>query len=265
VREVVLRVRREAAEEMLDRLLPIVHGGVREARRGRKVELLMRGSDVPAVDELARVTGRPRSQFIERQISDDWRERRRGDYEPMLIANRLVVRPRWAPRSRAEIEISLTGGVAFGAGTHPTTRTCLEVLLGLSPAGSFADLGCGTGVLAILAARLGWNPVLAIDVSSRSVEATRANARANHVSLQARKLDLEASPPPPTDCLAANVGPPVHLRIACLLPQPTPRLGLMSGFHPSEAGQVADAYASCGLRVRRQLDREGWSILLLES
>lgn len=264
MRELVLRVPEGDAEDMLDRLLPIVPGGVREVRRGREIELVMRGTDVPSPDELARVTSRRRSEFIERQVSDDWRERRRADYEPDLIGGRLVVRPEWAPGSDAEIEIVLTESAAFGGATHPTTRACLEVLLGLAPAGSFADLGCGSGVLGILAARLGWDPVVGIDVSPGSVETASANAHCNAVNLQARTLDLEADPPPRADGLAANIAPSIHPHIARALPEPVPQLALLSGFHSSEAGWVAEAYAVRGLAIRRRLDVDGWSILLLE-
>jgi ribosomal protein L11 methyltransferase len=238
-------------------------GGVREIPRGRHVELRMRGDDLPALADLVRITGRRRSQFSEREVPDDWLARRRADYEPDLIGRRLVVAPDWAPRSAAEIELVLTEGAAFGGGTHPTTRTCLEVLLGLTPAGTFADLGCGTGVLGILAARLGWDPVLAVDINPGSVETARANASANGVTLDARVLDLEADPPPVTDALAANIAPSVHDRIAAALPEPAPRVGLMSGFHSSEADRVAEAYGPRGLGVRRRFDVDGWSILLL--
>lgn len=264
MREVALRVPRENVEAVLDRLLPVVSGGVREIPRSRRVELRMRGDNLPTMAELARITGRRRSALIEREVSDDWRTRRVDDYEPDLIGGRLVVAPDWAPRSGAEIEIRLTEGAAFGGGTHPTTRTCLEVLLGLSPGGSFADLGCGTGVLSILAARLGWDPVVAVDVSPRSVQTARTNARPNRVSLDARVLDLEANPPPVADVLAANIAPSIHDHIASALPGPTPRLCLVSGFYSSEAEHVAEAYAARGLGVRRRFDVEGWSILLLE-
>jgi ribosomal protein L11 methyltransferase len=264
VRELVLRVRSGAAEETLDLLLPIVAGGVREVPRGRDVELRMRGSDLPAVDELARVTGRRRSEFMEREVPDDWRERRRADYEPDLIGGRLVVTPEWAPRSAAEIEIILRESSAFGGATHPTTRTCLEVLLGLPATGSFADLGCGTGVLSILAVRLGWDPVLAVDVNPRSVEATIANTQANDVTLEAQVLDLEANAPPAADFMAANIAPSVHQHIAAALPELTPRLCMISGFHASESEEMAEAYSDRGFAIRRRIDEDGWGILLLE-
>ena len=147
MREVVLRVPERAVEDVLDRLLPIVPGGVREARVGGEVELRMRGADVPAARVLARIAGTWPNTITEGEVSDDWRERRVADYKPEVIGGRLVVRPEWAPAPPGElIDIVLTEAAAFGGGTHPTTRTCLELLLELPPCGSFADLGCGTAV-----------------------------------------------------------------------------------------------------------------------
>src|SRR5437588_853912 len=164
MREVVLEVPRAAVEDVLDRLLPRLPHGVRERERGRRVELRMRGEGLPSADEIRALTGRRNLRVREHEVPDDWRERRRADYEPDVIGGRLVVAPEWAPESGAEIEIVLREGSAFGGGTHPTTRKCLELLLQIHPNGSLADLGCGTGVLAILAARHGWDPVVAVAV-----------------------------------------------------------------------------------------------------
>ena len=79
------------------------------------------------------------------------------------------------------IDLVIDPGQAFGTGAHHTTRLCLELLLELEPAGAFADWGCGSGVLAIAAARLGWAPVLACDSDPAAVEATRENAAVNGV------------------------------------------------------------------------------------
>ena len=79
---------------------------------------------------------------------------------------------------------------AFGTGAHPTTRMCLELLLALEPGGPFADLGCGAGTLAIAAARLGWEPVLAVDHEPQSVAATQRNAARNGDRVEALELDL---------------------------------------------------------------------------
>lgn len=260
-----------AVEGVLDRLLPMVPGGVREIACGAEVELRLRGADLPPVGDLARAAGVRRASVREREIPDDWRARRLLDYRPLVIGGRLVVRPDWAPagdsvhHGEALIEIVLSEGPAFGGGTHPTTEACLELLLGLAPLGSFADLGCGTGVLAILAAKLGSDPVVAIDVQPESVAATEANATRNRVRVDAFVSDLSVEQPPAAQTLAANLPAAVHSSIAARLAPPLPRLALLSGFGPTEAGTVTAAYARRGLHVRRAIERSGWTIVVVEA
>jgi len=264
MREVVLRLPRMAVEDVLDRLLPLVPSGVREGRSGAHAELLMRGPDVPPDDVIAAAVGRWPHTLTEREISDDWRLRRLADYEPDPIGGRLVVRPEWAyPLPDAQLDIVLTETSAFGAGTHPTTRTCLALLLDTRPAGAFADLGCGTGVLAIVAARLGWGPVTALDIDPASIETTHLNAVRNGVSLDARVSDLSTEPAPPTDGFAANVPLELHGAIADRLVHPAPTFGLLSGFGLDEAEAVSAAYGARGLREHRRETAGGWSVLLL--
>jgi ribosomal protein L11 methyltransferase len=264
MREVVLRLPRIAVEDVLDRLLPIVPGGVREGRSGAHAELLMRGADVPANDVITAAVGRWPHTLAEREVSDDWRERRLADYEPEVIGGGLVVRPAWAPRPPAGLlDIVLAESAAFGGGTHPTTRTCLEIIFETSPSGAFADLGCGSGVLAILAARLGWAPVNALDIDRASIETTAANAALNNVDIKARVADLTSEPPPRADGFVANVPADLHALIACALIEPEPRFSVCSGFGPDEADGVASAYAARGLRESRRLTVGGWSVLVL--
>jgi ribosomal protein L11 methyltransferase len=265
MRELVLTIPREAVDDVLDRLLPIAPAGVREVNRGDQVELLMRGAQAPGRDEAGRAAGAWPHRLRERTVPDDWRERRLADYEPEVIADRIVVRPAWAPSPPPGlIDVALTDSAAFGGGRHPTTRTCLELLAGVKPFGSFADLGCGSGVIAIAAAALGWAPVSAVDVQPVSVEAVHANAALNGVAVAASALDLLAHPPPLAAAFAANVPPVVHERLAALLASPLPSIALVSGFGADEAPSVLSAYAQRGLRVRVQLDAHGWIVALLE-
>jgi ribosomal protein L11 methyltransferase len=263
MREVVLEVPRRHVEDVLDRLLPVIPGGVRELERADMVELRIRGADVPPLAEIVRLAGRRARSAHEHEISDDWRERRRMDYVPDVIGGRLVVRPEWAPAAGSPIELVLQEGAAFGAGTHPTTRACLELLLDVEPAGAFADLGCGSGVLAILAARLGWDPVTAVDINPASVALAQHNARANGVSVTTAVLDVAEDPLPAADGFAANIAPAVHPRLAAALSDPPPSLGLVSGIHPGEADEVIAAYRKRGLTAERQLDVHGWTVVML--
>ena len=262
MREVRLRVAAADVEAVLDRLLPLAPGGVREHERGRDTELVMLGDDPPGPQELRRLFAEVVRYVEEREVSDDPRERRAVDYEPELIGGRLVVRPEWAPRADPPppVEVVLGEALAFGAGRHPTTRALLEQLLDLSPCGSFADLGCGSGVLAILAAKLGWNPVLAVDLEDHSVDATLANTALNDVAVRVTAADLTRDPVPVADGIAANVPTDVHLTLATRLPEQLPQVALLSGFAPDAAGEVLAAYAARGLHERRRIDAHAWTV-----
>jgi ribosomal protein L11 methyltransferase len=112
--------------------------------------------------------------------------------------------PPWPAAPAGATPVIIDPGRAFGTGAHPTTRLCLELLLEL-PRGSLLDIGCGSGVLAIAGARLGFAPVLAIDVAEAAIEATRANARCNHVEIEVRCLDALTDELPPVDTALANI------------------------------------------------------------
>jgi len=201
------------------------------------------------------VTGEP--------VPDDWAERWKRFHVPLLVAGKLYVRPPWEePAIRPGVtEVVIDPGQAFGTGTHPTTRMCLELMLELEPRGSFADLGSGSGVLAIAAAKLGWEPVAAFDSDRASVAATKRNAVDNGVALDRIEcFDLRSEPPAHFDTIAANLMRPLLLRVAELMEEP-PRALIVSGLLDHEADEVAAAFAP--LAERRRLSLRGWSALLL--
>jgi ribosomal protein L11 methyltransferase len=194
-------------------------------------------------------------------VADDWAERWKRFHEPVLIGDRVFVRPPWAGPRAESLDLVIDPGQAFGTGAHPTTRLSLELLLDLEPEGSFADLGCGSGVLAIAAAQLGFAPVTAVDNEAAAMEATRANAAANGVRLdRLERMDLRSERPPPARTVAANLMRPLLLHLA-ELPGERPRSLIVSGLLDEETGEVAAAFAP--LRERRRLSAQGWSALLL--
>lgn len=213
---------------------------------------------LPSPDEMKAALGVEDLRVEE--VPDVAAERLRELARPEPVDGRLLVRADWmAPLPGVE-EVVLADTAAFGTGAHPTTRDCLSMLLSLEPGGAFADLGCGAGVLAIAAARLGWAPVHARDVVPRAVRATEANARANGVELDVAEADLLAVPPPAAGTVAANVPVDVHRAIAAAWTAPPERL-ILSGVHASERDAVLAAYT--GFTVAEERAAEPWLTLLL--
>jgi ribosomal protein L11 methyltransferase len=175
-----------------------------------------------------------------------------------------VIRPEGTPAPAPgliDVVIGESSG-AFGAGTHPTTVMCLEMLLGLEPGGAFADLGCGTGVLAIVAGKLGWAPLLALDHEPAALVETDANARRNGVGIDALQADLLEIPPPPAPTLAANVPVTVHERLAERL-DPETRTVIVSGIVEDHGPRIAEAYGRAGLEVVDSAMLRSWIAALL--
>jgi ribosomal protein L11 methyltransferase len=199
------------------------------------------------------------------EVPEDWSERWKRFHVPLLLGGRLYVRPPWEqPAVRPGVqEVVIDPGQAFGTGTHPTTRLCLELLLEIdAEGGSFCDLGCGSGVLAIAAAKLGFAPVSAFDADRAAVAATDSNARANAVLLdRVERLDLRSGSIPAADVVAANLMRPLLLQVASRMAPPLPRALILSGLLDQEADEVAAAFAP--LEEARRLSMKGWTALLL--
>ena len=266
MRHVALTIREGDLDEVLDRLLPIVPQGVHPGVPvDGRLELDVFG-DAPSRAEMEAATGAALLGVAESEASDDPAERRLAAYgRRPPIGGRIVVRPEGAPPAAEgllDIVIGDTGG-AFGAGTHPTTEMCLEALLGLEAGGSFADVGCGTGVLAIVAGKLGWGPpLIALDHEPAALVATDANARRNGVAVDAMQADLLAVAPPPAQTMFANVPVAVHERMAAAI-SPETRVLVASGIVEDHVGRIRDAYAGAGLRLVDRTGRRSWAAVLL--
>jgi ribosomal protein L11 methyltransferase len=136
-------------------------------------------------------------------------------------------------------------------------------MLELEPAGSAADLGCGSGVLAIAAAKLGWDPVVAVDHDPAALEAASANAAANRLELEVRRLDLRREKLPGTWLAVANVSGQLVRELGPALRVAAPRVVIASGFLGSESDGVARALAAAGLAERGRRASAEWGALLL--
>ena len=253
----------EAAEQVLAALLELAPRGVEQVDGDGFVEYALYGApgELPAFPPGEASVGGVAVSVSGEPVADDWGERWKEFHETVLIRDRIFVRPPWASPRPGMLDLVVDPGQAFGTGAHATTRLSLELLLELAAGGSFADLGCGSGVLAIAAARLGFSPVTAVDNELAALEATRANAAANGASLErVERLDLRTDNPPAAETVAANLTRPLLLQLSQLM-EKRPKTLIVSGLLDEEADEVAVAFAP--LEERRRLSSQGWSALLL--
>lgn len=181
-------------------------------------------------------------------VDDDWADRWRRFHKPVRVGG-LWVGPPWEKPDPDAVAVVIDPGRAFGTGGHATTRLCLE-LLEREERGSVLDVGCGSGVLSIAAARLGFDPVLAIDVDPQAVEATQRNAADNGVSVDVRRADLRDDELPETELVLANITAESVEELAPRMR--APRL-ITSGY------LVFDTPRLEGYLVERRLEEAGWA------
>jgi ribosomal protein L11 methyltransferase len=260
-----IRVSREQAEVVLAELLELAPSGVEEVDRGRIVEYAVYGpsGELPAVPDLRAAAGDALVEVSTEEVADDWADRWREFHKPLVLDSGLTVRPPWEPPSESPIDLVVDPGQAFGTGAHATTRKCLELMVSLPAHGPLVDLGCGSGVLAIAAARLGYRPVLAVDNDPAALEATRANAAANGVALDVRRVDLRTEPVPVATTVVANLLTPLLVRLARTLGQGAGRV-IASGILAEEAERVTAAFGFVGLSERARCQDGDWVTLLFE-
>jgi ribosomal protein L11 methyltransferase len=285
-------VHREHAELVLAELLELAPSGVEEVELATDlIEYAVYGApgELPALPDLEAAAGGALVDISTEEIADDWAQRWRSFHRPLVLGDRLTVRPPWEPPGETALDVVIDPGQAFGTGAHATTRLCLELILGdradrpggdqpgaiargaIAPGpglgrrgGSFVDLGCGSGVLAIVAAKLGWSPVLALDYDPAAVTAARENAIANGVELDVRRFDLRSEQVPEADLVAANVLAPPLLGWAASQRRLPPEL-ILSGLLVTEADRVALAFVARGLRERERRTRGEWAALALQA
>lgn len=170
----------------------------------------------------------PLPHFVTERIEEqDWVRLTQSQFEPIRISDRLWITPTWheAPVPDA-INLQLDPGLAFGTGSHPTTRLCLQWLdAHLTPGATVLDYGCGSGILAIAALKLGAGETLGIDIDPQAVRASRDNATQNGVS--ARFALPDDLPAVQVDVLLANI-----------LANPLRMLGSMLANHVKTGGKI---------------------------
>lgn len=267
-----VRVRRDQAELVLAELLELAPSGVEEVDvDADTVEYAVYGApgELPELPDLRAAAGGALVEVSTSEIADDWAERWREFHRPLVLGARLSVRPPWEPPQGTEIDIVIDPGRAFGTGSHATTRLCLELLLELPPEGPVIDLGCGSGVLAIAAAKLGWGRVLALDYDQLAVDATVENAAVNGVADQVlvKRFDVREEHVPPCRLVLANLLGPLLLAWAAQLAasdHKRPTQIIASGLLVTEADRISAAFGELGYEERTRLAGGEWAALLME-
>ena len=258
----------DAAERVLAELLELAPGGVEEESGSDWVEFAIYGAagEVPELGSVQAVAGDTAIEVRSEEIPEDWADNWKDFHQPILIGERVLIRPSWEQaNSEAPVDVVIDPGQAFGTGAHATTRMCVELLLMLEEAGEavgpLVDLGTGSGVLAITAAKLGFDPVTAVDSEAAALEATAENAKVNDVELRFERVNLRASVPPLAETVVANLTAPLLAEIAAMLaarPDQLPRRLACSGLLEREATDVAGAFTDAGLNETERRQSGDW-------
>jgi len=224
-------------------MVELFPAGFAEESRGEAVELVA-FTDEAGVRRMEETFGEVGQAAGLSGWEDEWRR----FHVPVLVGS-LWAGPPWAEPAPGLTPVVIDPGRAFGTGGHATTRLCLELLHELER-GSFVDVGCGSGVLAIAAAKLGFGPVVALDLDEAAVEAARRNAALTAVELEVRRLDALAKPVPAADIALANLDLATVMDLA-------PRLASLhavtSGYYESEPVTLA------GFRHLERRCRDSWA------
>jgi ribosomal protein L11 methyltransferase len=232
-----------AAEDGRARMLELFPEGFEEVERGDIVELA--GYVVgDGEDRLRAAFG----EAVSEPVPDDWPDRWRSFHHGVRIGS-LWVGPPWEPAPDDATAIVIDPGRAFGTGAHPTTRLSLELLQSLER-GSLVDVGSGSGVIAIAAAKLGFDVIDAVDADPAAAKTAAANAARNGVDLPIRTADALTSSLPAADVAVANIA---FGAIAALAPRLSVGALVASGYTTAERPEPA------GLRHVRRATADGWA------
>ena len=280
--EIAVPAHAEAVEAVSEILTRIGHQGIAvdlplEPRGGAdhtvKAYLLDDGEVVAKVNDVRDALGHlqafglgPIGELAAREIKEeDWLEAWKAQFTPLRIGA-FLVRPTWTDAAAdGAIALVLDPGMAFGTGLHPTTQQCLEALSKIPLDGrSVLDVGTGSGILAIAAAKRGASPVVGVDVDPLAVDAARENADRNGVAIPVG-MGSAADVPGRFDVVVANLVSPVLQQIAAdLAARMAPRGMLVTaGISAPSEPQTRDAFLRAGLKLRDRTQRDDWVALAL--
>lgn len=240
---VAFRVAAEESEQARACLLTLVPGGFEEVGEGDRLELAAYVDEHEAARLLEAF---PTARATE--VEPGWEEAWRRFHRP-VSAGGVWLGPPWEAPPPGVPAVVVEPGRAFGTGAHPTTRLCIEQLASL-PRGSLVDVGCGSGVVALAAARLGFGPIVAVDEDPVAVACTRENAARNGIALDVVCADALAIPLPSASVAVVNILRPA---VEGVLARLATALAVTSGYATREAP------AAPGWRRVRRLELDGWA------
>ena len=232
LRRIAVRVPDGEAEPVRARLLELSPAGFEEVEvRGGAVELALYADADDAAEMLASLPGATAEPVVE-GWEDAWR-----DFHRPVVAGGLWLGPPWETPPDPSRAVVIEPGRAFGTGSHPTTHLSVALLANAGTKGSLLDVGCGSGVVAIAAAKLGFAPVHAVDLDPVAIEVTRTNALANDVAVETAVADALTDALPSADVAVANVLlRPVERILARLDTQEAITSGYLVGERPAHPG-----------------------------
>ena len=216
-----------------------------------------------------RAIGELRTRIVH---EEDWAEAWKAYFPVMRIGRRLVIRPTWRRHRRlpGDVVLALDPGMAFGTGLHPTTRLCLAALESIADDGRVdgarvLDVGCGSGILAIAAVKLGASDALGVDTDPIAIESTVANARRNRLARRVRaRAGSLPSGEPPFDVVLANLIAGVLVPLAGALREELRPGGTLvaSGIFIDREAEVRSAFEAVGLRFGGRTAEGDWVALV---
>jgi ribosomal protein L11 methyltransferase len=200
---------------------------------------------------------------------EDWAHGWKAYFKPLRVGAKLVVKPSWEeyePKS-GDIVLELDPGMAFGTGTHPTTRLCMEALeKWLEPGTDVLDVGCGSGILAVTAAKLGAAGVDALDIDPTSIKVTIENVHLNDVEsvVRFKENDLLAGWERPVDVIVSNIVADIIIRLSkdapsCLVSE---GLWISGGIIDERRFEVENVIREAGFYILEVMEEAGWCVIV---
>jgi ribosomal protein L11 methyltransferase len=271
MRRIDMRVRADDVPVAFDRLLPHLRGGLHPMPDGEDVVLVALGErgELPPPSALEELAGDVLiGDAVERDAGADLGTALAALSPRWEIGGRVVLRtPDHEAPPPELIDVVLSRDQGFGTGAHPTTRHCIELMLDIAPGGSFADLGCGAGALSIAAFKLGFAPILGVDLLDPVCVNAARNGDANGIDADFLARDLLTLSRLEMRVIAMNISElDVHLHLATNTELPEIEWLVVSGLdHPGKLAHAIATYEEAGFEERRRIDRAGWPAVLLEA